>query len=78
MGFRDKEGNIVGFDIDLAKAVGEKLGLEVQFKPCEWSGIIFELKSKNIDVVWNGMTITEERKNKLLSRNHTLQMIKLS
>lgn len=65
MGFRDEKGNIVGFDIDLAKAVAEKIGIDVEFKPCEWSGIIFELKSKNIDVVWNGMTITEERQKQI-------------
>lgn len=65
MGFRDEKGNIVGFDIDMAKAVAEKMGVEVEFKPCEWSGIIFELKSKNIDVVWNGMTITEQRQKQI-------------
>lgn len=61
MGFKDKDGNIVGFDIDLAKEVAKRMGVKAVFKPCEWSGIVFELKSKNIDVVWNGMTITEDR-----------------
>lgn len=61
MGFKDDEGNIVGFDIDLAKEVAKRMGVEAVFKPSEWSGIVFELKSGNIDVVWNGMTITEER-----------------
>ena len=65
MGFRDENGEIVGFDIDLAKEVANRLGLNVVFKPCEWSGIIFELKSGNIDVIWNGLTITEERKRQI-------------
>ncbi|WP_278538247.1 amino acid ABC transporter substrate-binding protein [Fusobacterium varium] len=61
MGFRDENEEIVGFDIDLAKEVAKRMGVEVKFKPCEWDGIIFDLRSKNIDMVWNGMTITEER-----------------
>lgn len=65
MGFKDEKGNTVGFDIDLAKAVAEKMGLKVEFKPCEWSGIIFELKSKNIDMIWNGMTITADRQKQI-------------
>ncbi len=59
MGFRDENEEIVGFDIDLAKEVAKRIGVEVKFKPCEvWDGIIFDLRSKNIDMVWNGMTIT--------------------
>lgn len=61
MGFRGENGEIVGFDIDLAKEVAKRWGVEVQFKPCEWDGIIFDLNSGNIDMVWNGMTMTEER-----------------
>ena len=65
MGFKDDKGEIVGFDIDLAKEVAKRIGVEAVFKPSEWSGIVFELKSKNIDVVWNGMTITEDRKKEI-------------
>lgn len=61
MGFRDEKEEIVGFDIDLAKEVAKRMGVEVRFKPCEWDGIIFDLRTKNIDMVWNGMTITEQR-----------------
>ncbi|MGI6450453.1 MAG: amino acid ABC transporter substrate-binding protein [Desulfitobacteriia bacterium] len=61
MGFRDDKGEIVGFDIDMAKKAAEKMGVDVKFQPCVWSGIIMELNNKNIDVVWNGMTITAER-----------------
>lgn len=66
-GFKDDKGEI-GFDIDLAKEA-KRLGVEAEFKPTEWSGIVFELKGKKIDVVWNGMTITEERKAQIAFSN---------
>jgi polar amino acid transport system substrate-binding protein len=65
MGFRDEKGEIVGFDIDLANEVAKRLGIKAEFKPCEWDGIIFDLKSRKIDMVWNGMTITEGRKKQI-------------
>ena len=65
MGFRDKDGNLIGFDIDLAKEVGKKLGMEVEFKPISWDAKDLELKSKKIDCIWNGMSVTPERKEKM-------------
>lgn len=65
MGFRDEKGQIVGFDIDMAKAAAEKLGVKVEFKPVEWDGVILSLNNKDIDVIWNGLTITEERKKQI-------------
>ncbi len=65
MGFKDAKGEIVGLDIDLAKAVAQKLGVEVRLQPVSWDGVIMELNNKNIDLIWNGMTITEERKQKI-------------
>ena len=53
---------LIGFDIELAKAVGEKLGLEVVFQVINWNTKVFELESKAIDVIWNGMTITDKIK----------------
>lgn len=61
MGFRDEGGNIVGFDIDLAKELAERMGVQVEFKPVEWDGVLFSLKNGTIDVIWNALTITEER-----------------
>ena len=61
MGFRDDRDNIVGFDIDLAKAVCEKLGVELVLQPIEWSAKEQELATKNIDCIWNGFSVTEER-----------------
>lgn len=61
MGFRDEENNLVGFDIDLANAVGEKLGVAVVFQPIDWDAKDMELSSKNIDCIWNGMSATPAR-----------------
>jgi polar amino acid transport system substrate-binding protein len=66
MGFRDEKNEIVGFDIDYAKAAGEKLGKEVVFQPIDWSAKESELQSGRIDLIWNGYTITDERKEKVL------------
>lgn len=65
MGFRDKNNKLVGFDIDMAKAVGKELGVEVEFKPIDWDAKYTELKAKNIDCIWNGMSANAERAEKL-------------
>jgi len=65
MGFRDDKGEIVGFDIDMAKEVGKRLGVKVTFKPVEWDGVILSLNNKDIDVIWNGLTITDKRKEQI-------------
>lgn len=56
-GFLDADGNATGFDIDLAKAVCEKLGLEFEAKPIDWDSKDLELESGNINCIWNGFTI---------------------
>ena len=66
MGFRDEKNEIVGFDIDLAKEAAKRLGVQVTFKPIDWSAKEAELNGKRIDVLWNGLTITEERKANIL------------
>ncbi|OQW87140.1 MAG: amino acid ABC transporter substrate-binding protein [Rhodoferax ferrireducens] len=66
MGFRDEKNELVGFDIDLAKEAGKRLGMEVSFKPIDWSAKESELNGNRIDVLWNGLTITEERKANIL------------
>jgi ABC-type amino acid transport/signal transduction systems, periplasmic component/domain len=65
MGFRDEGGNLVGFDIDLATAVCEYLGWEVIFQPIDWEAKEMELNNKNIDCIWNGMSITPERQQSM-------------
>lgn len=71
MGFRDEGDNLVGFDIDLATAVGEELGVAIEFVPIEWDSKELELSSKNIDCIWNGMSVTPERiENMALSHQY--------
>lgn len=65
MGFRDEKNELVGFDIDMAKAAAQHLGVEVEFKPIDWAAKESELKSKRVDMLWNGLTITEERKQNI-------------
>ncbi len=60
MDYRDDNGDWIGFDADMARVVGEKLGVEVEFVEIDWDNKIMELNAKNIDVVWNGMTLTDE------------------
>lgn len=62
MDYKDDNGEWIGFDADMARLVAEKLGVEVQFVEIDWDNKIMELDSKNIDVVWNGMTLTDEVK----------------
>ena len=66
MGFRDEKNVIVGFDIDMAKEAGKRLGMEVEFKPIDWGSKEAELTGKRIDALWNGMNITEKRKENIL------------
>ena len=60
MAVQDEKGEWIGFDADMAKLVAEKLGVEAQFVEIDWDTKIMELDSKSIDVVWNGMTLTDE------------------
>ena len=69
MGFRDDKNNIVGFDVDMAKEATKRLGMAVEFKPIDWSSKEAELGSKRVDVLWNGLTITEKRKENILFPN---------
>ena len=59
----------VGFDTELTKAVFEKLGVDVEFKEINWDSKEIELNSKNIDCIWNGMCITETRKETMSMTN---------
>ncbi|WML42985.1 amino acid ABC transporter substrate-binding protein [Neobacillus sp. PS3-40] len=66
MGFRDENNKIVGFDIDYAKAAAKKMGTKIKFQPIDWKTKETELSSGRIDLIWNGYTITDERKKKVL------------
>lgn len=66
MGFRDEKNEIVGFDIDLAKEAAKRMGVEVKFQPISWDAKVEELDSGNIDAIWNGLSVTEDRKKQML------------
>ena len=61
MGFRNEKNEIVGYDIDLAREACKRAGMDVEFKPIDWSAKEAELNGKRIDCIWNCFTITEER-----------------
>lgn len=65
MGFRDESGEVVGFDIDLAKEVATRMGVELKIQPISWDAKTMELNNGNIDVIWNGLTITDKRKEEM-------------
>lgn len=69
MDYKDASGNWIGFDADMARMVADKLGVEAQFVIIDWDNKIMELDSKNIDVVWNGMTLTNEVKEAMECTN---------
>ena len=69
MDYKDASGNWIGFDADMAKLVAEKLGVDIEFTVINWDNKIMELDSKAIDVVWNGMTLTDEVKNSMECTN---------
>jgi polar amino acid transport system substrate-binding protein len=69
MGFTQDDGLIVGFDIDLANAVADKMGVKVEVKPIDWDSKSMELSTGKIDVIWNGFSITDERRQEVLFSN---------
>ena len=60
MDYQDADGNWIGFDADMARAFAESLGVTAEFQLIEWDNKVMELDGKTIDVVWNGMTLTDE------------------
>ena len=60
-GYMDDNGDYVGFDLDLAKEVADRLGLEVVYQPIDWDAKDMELESGAIDCIWNGFTMSDER-----------------
>ncbi|MBY5035107.1 amino acid ABC transporter substrate-binding protein [Streptococcus gallolyticus] len=66
MGYEDKSGKNVGFDIDLAEAVFAKYDIKVNWQPIDWDLKETELNNGNIDLIWNGYTATAEREKKVL------------
>lgn len=61
MGFRDDSGNLVGFDLDVAAEVCKRLNMTLKIQPIDWKMKQQELDAGNVDCLWNGYTVTEER-----------------
>ena len=62
LNYIDADGNFTGYETEFSKAVCEKLGVKAEFQLIDWDSKELELKSKQIDCIWNGMTINDERK----------------
>ena len=62
MNYYDSKHILVGFDTEFAADVCQRLGVDPQFQVIDWDMKETELKSKNIDCIWNGLTVTEERR----------------
>lgn len=69
MNYYDDSNTFVGFDTEMATAVCQKLGIEVEFVEINWDSKEIELNSKNIDCLWNGMCITPERRENMSVSN---------
>lgn len=65
MNYYDENGELIGFETEFTKAVCEKLGVEAKFQEIEWDKKEIELNSKTIDAIWNGLTVTEDRKENM-------------
>ena len=65
MNYFNDDGDLVGFDTEFAEAVAAKLGIEAKFQVIKWSSKEIELNSKYIDCIWNGFTVTEQRKENI-------------
>ena len=65
MNYLDDNNELVGFETEFAKAVCEKLGVTAKFQVIDWAAKEAELAAKNIDCIWNGMTITSEREENM-------------
>ena len=69
MDYQDADGSWIGFDADMAAAFAEYLGVKVEFQIIDWDNKVMELEGKTIDVVWNGMTLTDEVKSAMACSN---------
>lgn len=61
----EENGELTGFETEFATAVCEKLGVTPKFQEIDWNSKEIELNAKNIDCIWNGMTVTEDRKQNM-------------
>lgn len=65
MNYKNDSGELTGFETEFAEKVCEKLGVKATFQKIDWDSKEVELNSKTIDCIWNGLTITDERKENM-------------
>lgn len=76
--FQDENGQLAGFEVDFANAVAAKLGVQAEFQPTKWDGILAALEAKRFDVIINQVTITPERQQKYdFSQPYTVSGIQI-
>lgn len=61
MGFRDEKNELVGFDIDMGIEIANRMGVEIEWQPTDWDGVVSALQTKRFDSIISGMTITPTR-----------------
>ena len=64
--FHDEKNNLVGFDVDLAKEAARRMKVEIEFKHIDWDKKKEAITSGSVDMIWNGLDITEERKEYMI------------
>ena len=64
--FRDERGELAGFDIEMAKEAGKRLGVLIKFQPIDWDNKRDEINSGHVDMIWNGLDITDKRKEYMI------------
>lgn len=62
--YQDESGELVGFEVDVAKAIADRIGVNAEFVPTKWDGMLAGLETKRFDIITNQVTITEERQKK--------------
>ncbi|MGI6226415.1 MAG: substrate-binding periplasmic protein [Peptococcales bacterium] len=65
MGYRDENGKLIGFDIDMGNEIGKRIGIEMEWMPAEWNSIVPSILAKRFDVIISGMNMWEERKKQV-------------
>ena len=58
--YHDESDTLVGYDVEVSRAIAEKLGVEPEFVEINWDTKVVELDAKSIDCIWNGMTLTDD------------------
>ena len=66
MTFRNEQGELVGFDIDLAKETARRMGVDIEFVPIDWNNKEIDIKSGKVDMIWSGLDIIPERDGNMI------------